>query len=303
MLHRLRLAFPALLAGAGLLAAPAPARTQTVVVDDTLFDWFHAPFNPGCPGCGLLDWDDLYNNGYACRALPTGTRGALCVGLANPPDPDWDDQTAISGSLEINAEVTNRFDGLVTEFDDPDDPFPPYDPSTSGAIESVSGTYALRHNGHNGPVDNAIEGHLLIKQGGDFYVSAHSVASSSSGGLGPWVRVGESGGVPIAFTASEFGKVIAGEPPDMGQNPDFSGSAAPLFFGFALDLSYQGPLGGLPNDPFLNRSFNVDDIEFTVTAATPPSTPVPAAGPAAAVLLSALLAAAGSAALRRRARG
>jgi hypothetical protein len=279
-----------------LAAAPVGAQAEIVAVDDTLFDFFHAPFNPGCPGCGLLDWDDLYNSGYACRRLPDGARGSLCTGLADPPDPNWDDATAISGSLEIRSELTNRFDGLVTEFDDPDDPFPPYDPSVGGAIQSLTGTYALRHTGHNGPVENAIEGHLLVKQGGDFYVSGHSVAAASGGGLGAWVRVGEAGGVPIVFTAADFGRVLIGAPPDMGQNPDFSESGAPLFFGFALDMSYEGPLGGLPGNPFLNRGFNVDDIEITLTTTTDP---VPALAPAVFGLLCALLAAAGIAALRR----
>ena len=180
------------------LAAPAGG-AEIVVVDDTLFDFFNAPMNPGCGGCGLHDWDDLYNSGYGCRRLPSGTRGALCSGLNDPPDPDWDDQTALSGTLEIQSTVSNRFDGLVTEFNDPGDPFPPYDPSVSGAIQSLTGTYSLRHTGGNGGVSNTIEGHLLIKQGGAFYISDHNVGASSNGSLGSWVRVGETGGgTPIA---------------------------------------------------------------------------------------------------------
>ncbi len=251
------------------LATPALAQTQIVVVEDTTWDWFNAPMNPGCTGCGLFDWDDVYNNGYGCRLLPSNGRGALCTGLNDPPDPGQapGDDLALGGSVFIQSTVATRFDGLVTEFDEPDDPFPPYDPAVSGAIQSLTGTYALRHNGHNGPGSNAIEGHLLIRQGGVFYVSSHNVPASSGGGLGPWVRVGESGGVPIVFTADDFGRVRMDEVPDFSQNPDFSESGAPLFFGFALDLSYQGTLGGPPGNNFLNRAFNVDDIRIVVTTA------------------------------------
>lgn len=274
-----------LLASLALLAG-SPAEAQVVVVQDTLFDFFHAPFNPGCPGCGLLDWDDLYNSGYACRRLPGGQRGSLCGGLVNPPDPDWDDQTALSGSLEITGALPNRLVGLVTEFDDPDDPFPPYDPSASGAILSVSGTYAVRHTGSNG-IANTIRAHLLIKQSGDFFLSDASVPvpTGSLGALGTWRRFGEDGGgSPIPYTASDFGKILPDETVDAGQHPDFSATGAPLFFGFAMDMSFNGVI---PNPPgFLNRGFNVDDIEITVTAAP---LPVPVLPKAAGALLCALL--------------
>ena len=283
----------------GIWGLAAAAQTEIVVVDDTFFDFFNAPQNPGCGGCGLLDWDDLYNNGYACRRLPSETRGALCGGLVDPPDPDWDDPTALAGSLEIQSELTTRFDGLVTEFDDPNDPFPPYDPSVSGAIQSLTGTYALRHTGSNDGIGNTIEGHLLIKQAGDFYVSDQFVGASSGGGLGQWVRVGESGGIPIAFTAEDFGKILNDETVDTSQHPDFSESGAPLFFGFALDLSYQGPFGGLPGQPRLFRGFNVDDIEIKLTTAGLPAVAVPILTPMGIGVLGALLVAAQLVALRR----
>ncbi len=196
---------------AALVAAPAVAQTETVVVDNSLFDSFTSGGNPGCGGCGLLDWDDTHNNGWGCRRLPSGGRGALCGGENNPPDPDWDDATALHGSIGIQSVLPRRLDGLVTEFNDgpmdPDpDSFPPWDPSVSGAVQSLTGTYAFRHTGSN-EISTTIRGHLLIKQDGDFYLSDHSVpASTGSGGsLGSWVEVGKNGsGDLVVFTADDF---------------------------------------------------------------------------------------------------
>jgi len=288
-----------LLGFALLEAPPAAGQTQIVVVDDTLFDFFSSGQNPGCGGCGLRDWDDLFATAWGTRRLSNGTMGGTsCSGLSNPPDPDWDDATALNCTLEIRSTVTQRLDGMVTEFDDQDDPFPPHDPAVDGAILSLTGTYALRHTGSTGGISNTIKGHLLIQQGSDFYVSQHNVGAPSGGGLGLWVRVGESGGVPIVFMADNFGKVLSDDSFDMGQTPDFSENGAPLFFGFALDMSYVGPLGGPPGNNFLNRSLNIDDIEFTLTVADEPAL-VPGLAPTGLGLLGAALVAARVAVGRR----
>jgi hypothetical protein len=80
----------------------------------------------------------------------------------------------------------------------------------------------------------------------------------------------------------------------MNQNPDFSASGASFFFGFALDLSFSGTIPSPPG--FLNRGFNVDDIEIVVTTGT---TSIPSSTPATLGLLVALLAGAGLLAMRR----
>jgi hypothetical protein len=284
-----------------LAGAPAAAQTDIVVVDDTLFDAFYSGQNPGCGGCGLRDWDDAFNTSWACRELPGGGLGMSCSGATAATGEEWDDANLLNGSLQINGDVSNRWDGLVTEFDEPDDPFPPYDPAASGAILSLTGTYSLRHRGSTDDISNTIEGHLLIQQGSAFYISDHFVGAPSGGGLGPWVRVGESSGTPIVFMADDFGLVVSGQPPDTSQHPDFSASGAPLFFGFALDMSYSGPLGGPPGNNFLIRSFYVDDVEFTVTSAGVAPT-VPALAPLGLGVLGVALVAARLAHRRRTGR-
>ncbi len=83
-------------------------------------------------------------------------------------------------------------------------------------------------------------------------------------------------------------------------HPDFSESGAPLFFGFAVDLSFNGTI---PNPPgFLNRGFNVDAIQIMVISASseePSALPVPGLAPLGIGGLAVLFAAAGAATLRR----
>ena len=127
-------------------------------------------------------------------------------------------------------------------------------------------------------------------------------ASTGSGGsLGAWVEVGKNGsGDLVVFTADDFDLILSDESVDGSVHPDFSESGAPLFFGFAVDLSFNGTI---PNPPgFLNRGFNVDAIQITVISASseePSALPVPGLAPLGIGGLAVLFAAAGAATLRR----
>jgi hypothetical protein len=290
----------ALAAGSALLAAgAASAQTEVVVVSDSFFDWFHAPFNPGCGGCGLRDFNSIYNNGHRLRRLSTGIGGYICGGEVNPVDPDWDDTFTTSGTFTTTSYPVVRYDGVVGDSapgSEGDPPYhEPYDPAVSGAITGVKGTFALRLS--SATFSSTIKGHLLIKQNNIYYVSNGSVTASSGGGPGSWVQF--QGGNPSALSAGDFSRVVpdgANDTLDSGQNPDFSATAAPLQFGFAIDMS----VGSFPiGQTHLYRQYNLDDLQISVVQAGPVETPV--LGPVGFGVLVAALAT-GGAALASRAR-
>jgi len=278
-----------------MVAVPAAAQVEVVVVDESLWSFNSPPANPGS-GTGLEDWQDFFNSGWRCPRLPIGGVGADCGPDPTPDPPAWDvPERAFIGRIQLQSSpLANRWAGLIAQ-SEPGDITPPihepYEPSVSGEILKVRGTFAIRMEGANG--SNSVTAHLLLEQGGSYYVSDASATASISGGGGPtsWVQFG-----PVALDAANFDLLLPDETLDASSHPDFSATAPTTRFGFVADLSF---FGVIPNPPgFLNRFYNIDGLEISVL--TPAPATVPALAPAATASVVLGLAAAGLIARGRR---
>ena len=169
-----------------------------------------------------------------------------------------------------------------------------YSPTASGAIQGITGGFWLWAGRATQGVQSTIRGRLLIEQDGDFYISDVSVSVTSD--------EADSGFAPLDASelgATDFSHVTLGGI-NPTSHPDFSATAADVHFGFAVDLSWTGPL---PPNPFfadfLVRSFRIDQLAVSVAIVDPPSA-VPASGETGVLLLLAALGLAGAAFARPR---
>jgi hypothetical protein len=248
----------ALLASVLLPCAPALAQVSVISFEDSFFDtttgasaWRLAGLgsSQGPPSCLLVPTADPGSQGRS--------NSNVCMG-ANQGSSDGDGRS-FYGDFDI---FTTPFEALLAS---PVSDDLGYDPLADGAIQAVRVRFQLAHAGNNsGTPLNSIEARALVFQrgaGGEarFFASlgdARVESRSDATGFTAFDRL---------LSARDFGEI--GAPTfsglDAASNPDFE-AGAPLYFGFVVDMGYDGFLGGPPSRPFTVRKFLVDEFAFEV---------------------------------------
>ena len=266
------------LANRALLLAGGATAAEIVVVDDTTFD--------------ESDWEfvKLPTQPDECLVFHDPTGISVCGQQAGESSDG--DGFSFGGLSEITGEGVVTTDLIVgAHVED----HLAYSLGTSGAVTHLDAQFELLNLGATQGVTSRIPGHLIVEQGGSFYISLQKVSVTSTGGPAGFLSF-----VAIALDSGDFSRVTAGAI-DPTSHPDFSDAGAPLRFGFGIDLSWDGEL---PDNQFVTdflvRTFRIDEFSVTVTTA---SASIPGLGPATRLVLMLILAGAGVLAGARAMRG
>jgi len=162
-----------------------------------------------------------------------------------------------------------------------------HDPSVSGAIVSVDGSYDLRSTGGAGlcggtnAFRRTISSGLALEQAGQLFVAApgYEGADLQEG----WLSISR-----LDLEAEDFGLVDEERTPDFGTNPDFGAAAPPIQFGYVTSNT-TGESGGC------TRQWEFDNFQVVIDSEG--SSSVPLLGPGWVLLLAGALVAVGARAL------
>ncbi|MCG8591726.1 MAG: thrombospondin type 3 repeat-containing protein [Proteobacteria bacterium] len=139
-----------------------------------------------------------------------------------------------------------------------------YDPSQSGAIESVSARFFFRYVGASlASGADQLSAHLIARQGGSLYISNASATGNVGGG---WVAFSPDGGSSLhTLAASDFSRVVTADlSTAVAEGPDFTSSGGPIQFGFVANLHWDGSFKFLECIQF--RTFVFDEVEVIANA-------------------------------------
>jgi hypothetical protein len=124
-----------------------------------------------------------------------------------------------------------------------------YNPSLSGAINSISFSFDREYTGRSGGTPDPFFG-LVVFQGSTYYET-----TASDTPFGTWMNLSGS-----ALTANDFSNVAG----PGGLHPDFSATGAPLTFGYA-DGTGSGPAT-------ITLTTGVDNFDVTINNVPEPGT-------------------------------
>ncbi len=252
----LALAFSSLLL---VLASPLTSQAQQSRFEDSVFDtgskssspWFLAGLDviSGMPSCLTLPDEE--------PELQVPVPGNQCL-QSTALSSDGDDR-----SLRLQVEIRRSpFRGVIGTVVDEELGYLPM-----GTRFKVDMRFAFAYDfANSGTPSNGVVARALILQRdangrARFYVSGSDKQISLVVGFNVGFFVYQKELVWEDFselTGPGFASV------DPLSQPDISDGAAPIRFGFALDVGYNLPLGGPPGTPFTVRRFFVDEFLFVV---------------------------------------
>jgi len=145
-----------------------------------------------------------------------------------------------------------------------------YDPSTQGAILSLSASVDKDLTLNQSTTSFASFFYPLIKQGANYYIANLPGGTINSGTTTGWETITSQPSSPTGLLATDFGLYDFGTTsvPDFSSNPDFSATGAPMTFGLAPLVS---------SNAAFDITVNYDNLNFDIINGNsgPGQSPVP----------------------------